>query len=153
MSERKRLVRSEMDLLKRLGAVCSELIYVQEDMKDRLKMIDNGEERVQQAIEITGQLLHDLIRTGTEEQVRVYSNIVSDLKLELVPMLKQGSTNVIFTKDQAEKLTQMAQARCRECVLTDDEAKNCELYKVLEGHAVVDKYDTALCPFGLAEWK
>lgn len=150
--ETQRFVRAEMDIMKRFAAFISELLYVKDDMQNRLEMVDNGKDRLEKLLDDSASLVKDLLETAPDNQKRQFRNSISDYKIELVPKLKPDSSNILFTKEQAKMLVDFAQERCKMCVDSAEEAKNCPVYKVLEITALPDRYDSMLCPYSLATW-
>ena len=150
--ETQRFVRAEMDIMKRFAAFISELLYVKDDMQNRLEMVDNGKDRLEKLLDDSASLVKDLLETAPDNQKRQFRNSISDYKIELVPKLKPDSSNILFTKEQAKTLVDFAQERCKMCVDSAEEAKNCPVYKVLEITALPDRYDSMLCPYSLATW-
>ncbi len=147
-----RLVRNEMNTLKRFAASFSEFLFVKDDLANRLKTIQNGERRLDEIIEKTNSLFTDILKTVPENQRKQLINTLSDYRFELIPKLHPGSTNVIMTKDQAKELVDLAQEKCKTCIEYSDNAQNCSVYKMLEKTALPDHYDTIICPYSLAEW-
>jgi len=147
-----RFVRKEMELMKRLAAFLSELMYLQEDMKDRLENIDGGNELLTSLLNNTTDLFSKLLNSAPQNQIKQLQNVLTDYKVELVPRLKPTSQNVLMAKDQAKALIDIAQEKCKTCVENSITAQKCPIYNLLEVTALPDRYDTITCPFSLAEW-
>ena len=146
-----RFVRAEMDMMKRLAAFLSELLFLQDDMK-RLDDITDDRDRVKTIIDNTASLAKDLLDTAPDNQRRHFATTLNDYKIELVPKLKPGSQNVLLSKEQAKELVEFAQEKCKMCIEDSESAKKCPLAKLLETTALPDRYDSMLCPFSLAKW-
>ena len=150
--ETQRFVRAEMDLMKRFAAFISELLYIKDDLQKRLDLIDDGENRIEKLLDDSAKLVKDLLETAPENQKKQFRNSINDYKIELVPKLTPGSSNVLLTKEQAKALVDLAQERCKSCVDGPDEALKCPVYRILEVTALPDSYESILCPYSLAEW-
>ena len=147
-----RFVDIEFSVLKRLAAFISDLLYAKDDLNKRLLMIENGQERLNKLIDDTAVLVKELIATGTENQKRQLYNTIKDYKVEMIPKLANGSSNIVMTKIQAKQLIELAQEKCKNCVENSKSAQSCALYQFLEVTAVPDSYDSLLCPFSQATW-
>ena len=140
-----------MEMMKRLAAFLSELLFLKDDMK-RLNDIEDGNNRLEKIIDETARLTKDLLNTAPDNQRKQFSRSISDYKIELVPRLTPNSQNILMTKTQAKALVDLAQEKCKSCVESSESAKKCPIYKMMEITALPDRYDTMLCPFSLAEW-
>lgn len=149
----KRFVNKEFSLLKRLTAFISDLLYAKDDLQKRLELIPDGNKRMDKVLDDVSELIKDLLSTGPDNQKKTLLNTVSDYKLEFVPRLSPGSSNIVITKAQAKKLIDIAQEKCTNCVEDYKKAQSCALYQLLEVTALPDSYDTMLCPYSQAEWK
>jgi len=147
-----RLVRNEMNTLKRFAAAFSEFLFAKDELTNRLKTIQDGEQRLDEIIEKTDSLFAEILETAPENQIKQLKNTLSDYRFELIPKLHPGSTNIIMTKDQAKELVNLAQEKCKTCIEYANDAQNCSIYKLLEKTALPDHYDTIICPYSLAEW-
>ena len=148
----KRFVSSEWNKILAYAAYLSELCYIRDDMQDRLSMVENGSERLNEVIEKAGSLLREILDTGTDAQKKKLRNTFHDYRMVLTPMLSNGSTNVLMTREQAKDLVDLAQEKCASCVEDGESAKNCPVYKVLEVTTPLNRYDSMVCPFSLATW-
>lgn len=149
----KRFVNTEFTLLKRLAAFISDLLYAKEDLENRLALIPDGQNRMDNILDSVSDLLKDILSTGPENQKKQLYNVMKDYKVELMPRLSSGSKNIIMTKSQAKQLIDVAQEKCKSCVEDCNSAKKCALYQLLEITAIPDSYDTLLCPYSRAVWR
>lgn len=148
----KRFVNKEFTLLKRATAFISDLLYMKDDLAPRLQLVEDGPQRMNKVLDDISGLVKDVLATGPESQKKQLSNTIKDYKIELVPKLAPGSSNVLMTKEQAKKLIDIAQEKCKSCVEGSEDAKRCALYQVLEITALTDSYDSLLCPYSRATW-
>lgn len=148
----KRFVNKEFSLLKRLTAFISDLLYAKEDLWERLELVPDGQKRMDSLLNSVSDLIKDLIATGPENQKRQLGNTIKDYKIELMPKLSKGSTNILMTKTQAKQLIELAQEKCKTCVEDPRSAQKCALYQLLEVTVLPDSYDSLLCPYSKATW-
>ena len=148
----KRFVNKEFSVLKRLTAFISELLYMKDDLQSRLELVPDGQKRMDRLLDDASQLAKDVIATGPETQKRQLYNTIKDFKVELTPKLTPGSANVLISKEQAMRLIDIAQEKCKTCVEDPASAKQCSLYKFLEITVLPDSYDSLLCPYSQAKW-
>ena len=147
-----RFVNKEFSLLKRLTAFISDLMYTKEDLAERLDIIPDGRQRLDEAINDVSEIVKELISTGPEAQKKQLYSTIKDYKVELVPKFTPSPANIIMTKKQAKKLIDIAQEKCKACVEDPDSALKCPIYQVLETTAPLDSYDSLICPYSIAEW-
>lgn len=148
----KRFVSSEWNKIIAYASYLSELSYMRDDMQSRLSMVENGPDRLNKLIEDAGSLLRDILDTGTENQKRKLRNTFHDFKMVLTPMMSPGTTNVLMTKDQAKELVDLAQEKCKNCIEDAEAAEKCPVFKVMEVTTPLNRYDSMICPFSLAQW-
>lgn len=148
----KRFVNKEFSLLKRLTAFISDLLYAKDDLQSRLELIPDGPQRMNVLLDDASVLVKDILATGPENQKKHLYNTIKDYKVELMPKVSYGSSNIVMSKDQTKRLIDIAQEKCRTCVEDPDSAKKCALYQVLEITALPDTYETLLCPYSQAKW-
>lgn len=148
----KRLVSSEFNAVKRLAAVISELHYSLEDLKTHWEMIDNGQERIKKSVNELLQLFDEILDTIPQKQLKSLRNAMDDYKIALVPQMKAESKSVLFDKDQAKELVDLAHEKCKTCVNSPEEAEKCALFHLSTAIVPPDRYDSLLCPYSSAEW-
>jgi hypothetical protein len=148
----KRFVNKEFSALKRLTAFISDLLYAKEDLNERLDEIADGQKRIDEALDLTTQIVKDILATGPESQKKQLYNTIKDYKIELIPLLSSGSSNIIMSKTHVKNLIDIAKEKCSTCVENPQNAKRCALYKILEVTALPDSYETLLCPYSTATW-
>ena len=149
-----RLKRTEMIGMRMLLAHLSSAAYFQEDLKDRLECIPDGNRRLRLAIGGLRAVCDDLIGTITRAQAKQIYGTMKDYDLRLVPKLTPGTVNIILTKEQGKDLMDLARERCTGCVEDGESCRECRLYKILESTTPLDDYgDGLICPYSLAVWK
>lgn len=148
------LTRSEKGSLLFLMNTVSALMFGKEDLKNRAEMIENGTERFDAVCDMALKLLDDIRTTIPERQQMSLNNTVHDYDLRLVPKIQPQSTAVVVDKKEFKTLVDAAQIKCRECVHDSNEAKRCELYKLLVTILPLDEYpEMFLCPYNMAGWE
>ncbi len=149
----KRLIRSELELVRRFAAFLSELLYIRDDMKPRISMLENGPERLEKILDDSSVLIKEILATAPEKQRQQIARSLQDYKIQLVPLFTPGDDRVVMKRDQAEELVNMAQERCRDCVMTHSEAESCKLYQWLIANVPTDQEGSEfICPYSLASW-
>ena len=149
-----RLVRTEMNAVRMMLAALSCAGYAQEDLKDRLECVPDGNRRMRMAVGAMKSVINDLIGTITSAQARQIYGVMKDFEMRLLPKATPGSTSVVMTKEEGMALVDCAQWQCRSCVKDGEEARKCKLYQILESTTPLDDYgDGFVCPYALAEWK
>ena len=148
----KRFVNKEFSLLKRLTAFISDLLYTKDDMQSRLALIPDGKQRMDALLDDASALVKDILATGPESQKKQLYNTMKDYKIELMPKLSYGSSNIVLSKEQVKQLIDVAQEKCKHCIEDPESAQKCALYKFLVITALPDSYNTLLCPYSQAKW-
>ena len=149
-----RLKRTEMIGMRMLLAHLSSATYFQEDLKDRLECIPDGNRRLRLAIGGLRAICDDLIGTITRSQAKQIYGTMKDYDLRLVPKMTPGSVNIILTKEQGKALMDLAREKCTGCVEDGESCRECRLYQILESTTPMDDYgDGLICPYSLAVWK
>lgn len=94
-------------------------------------------------------ITNDIIGTMTVQQAKQMWNVMQDMEMRMVPkMTPGGKFNVLMTVESAKELVRSAQHRCDLCTAYGEEARACELYKVLEAITPLDDYgDGTTCPY------
>ena len=148
------LTRGERASVTFLMNAASAIIDAKEDLSDRLKAIDGGEELMDQVAEGCVKLLTEVRRTIPERQRTSLANTAEDYEMRLVPKLTPSKTSVIVQKEDFRCLVDAAQAKCRQCVEDSRGAKQCDLYKLLVTILPLDEYpEMNLCPYNMAWWE
>ena len=149
-----RMVRSEKMGMVALAYAATILEDLQTEMKERLKMVENGTERLKKLSEDTDKLLDELRVTIPIRQRLSISNISEDSEMRLTPKAKPKETTVILGKEEFRELVDFARAKCSECFKDDQECNECGLYDLLTAILPLDNYhNSMLCPYNLGEWK
>lgn len=148
-----RLKRSEKLAMIVLAYVTTVMDDLQEELKDRIQMVDNGAERLKRLSEETERLLNDLRLTVPMNQRMNLQNTGHDFDMHLTPKLSPTSTSVIMQKEEFRELVDHARVRCRECTEDDNECEKCKLFQLLTVILPMDDYHARLlCPYNLGEW-
>ena len=98
-------------------------------------------------------VLEDLIGTMTVTQCRQVRNSQGDMVMKLQPRLSPNSTNVLWEKEIARGLIDVAREKCRDCVEDGKSCMQCPLYKLLEAISPMQEYSDLQCPYALSEWE
>ena len=137
-----------------LLAHLSTAAYVQDDLKDRLECIPDGNRRLRMAVGGLRAVCDDVIGTVSKAQAKQIYGTMRDYELRLVPKLTPASVNIMLTKEQGIELMDMAREKCHGCVEDGESCRECRLYKIFEATTPMDDYgDGLLCPYSLAEWE
>ena len=148
-----RLTRTEKMSMISLAHAATVLDELQEELKNRIGMIDCGEDRLRMLSRETDRLLHDLRLTIPENQRLGLQHTAMDYECRIVPKLTPSTTNVVMCKEEFRELVDSARTRCGECTMDDHECEKCPLYNVLTSVLPLDDYhNTYLCPYNLGEW-
>lgn len=149
-----RMRRVEKDAILHLMHAATILDEAQNDLKDRLGMIDSGADRMRQISQDTDELMHDIRLTIPDEQRRGLENIASDVVVRLVPKATPHITQVVMDKEEFRTLVDSARVRCRECAEDDVGCEQCDLYRLLTSILPLDDYhSTYMCPYNLGKWR
>lgn len=148
----KRLVNSEFNQLKRFSAFLSELNYFRDELKDRWKMVENGEERITKCIDESMELFEAMMDTVPANQLKSLRNAMLDYRITFVPKTSPDSRQIVMDKEHAKALIDLAQEECKICVKTPEEAENCPIFRLSTGVVPPDTYDSLICPYSQAEW-
>ena len=148
-----RLRRSEKDGVFYLMFAVHTLIDVQEALKDRFSMVDDGEKRFQKIIETTEQLLQEIRMTIPENQRDSIQRTAEDCEVKLIPKAIPDGGATIINKEDYRALVDSARAKCMDCILDDNECEGCELFRLLTCVLPMDDYHAMnLCVYNLGEW-
>lgn len=149
-----RLRRNEkMAMLHFMYAVTT-LDDLQKDICDRLEMTGDGKSRLRTLAEEADKLLNEVRLTIPENQRMGIQNIADDCEMRVIPKATPGSASIIMSYDEFKELVDAARAKCKECILDDEECEKCELFQLLTSVLPMDDYHSMnLCPYNLGEWK
>ena len=147
-----RMTRTEFSAVRGLIGAVHYIDGASKDLEKRLQSIPSGKQRMAMAKGAVNALANDLVGTMTAAQCKQMQNVMSDMKMQIVPKLSPNSTNVILQIGQVKDLVTCAQEKCRLCIATDEDARRCNLYKVLEAITPLDDYGNGMtCPYYRAE--
>ena len=150
-----RLKRQEMMAAQMMLTCFSNLMYVREDLQDRLGQVPYGRQRMNMLIGQFRSLLTDTMGTVSDKQRHHLQGVVKDMEVRLVPKMTPITTSVVLTKDEGKELVNAAQEQCRVCSLDSEECRQCKLYRLLEAVVPLDDYSGYSCPYGtkIHEWE
>lgn len=152
--EKKRLYRSEKIPMLFLMNAVSAMYYAKDDLKDRLASIPDGMARMDAMLENANKLLDDVLETvPTHQQINLLRT-GKEYEMRIVPKATQPNISMVLEKEDVRELVDGAQeAKCTACVLNSVECRNCKLAKVLEKVVPLDRYNSTLCPYNMAQWE
>ena len=131
----------------------SSISYARDDLGARLGYIPDGKKRMNMLYGSARKIYHDLQGTIPDKQLRQIRNSAHDLEVRMVPKLTPQAVTVLLDKETAMELVDAAQVKCRDCVMDNEEARDCKLCKILEVMVPLSSYDSLLCPYSLATWE
>lgn len=148
-----RLTRNEKMAMILLAHSASVLEDMQQDIGDRLGMIENGRDRMKTVAEECDALLQEVRRTIPMEQRRNLDNTCRDYEMRTVPKHTPSTTNVVMGKEEFKTLVDYARATCHDCTIDDEECQECSLFKTLSATLPLDSYHHQyLCPYNMGKW-
>jgi len=148
-----RITRNEKVGMIVLAYAATVLDDLQTEMKDRLRMIENGPERIAELAARTDELLNELRATIPMNQRLNLQNTAKDYDMRLSPKMTPTRTSVVMQKEEFKELVDHARARCRECTDDDEECEKCRLFQLLTVILPLDDYHhQLLCPYNMGEW-
>ena len=147
-----RMTRTEFEATRCLLGATSYLAHARDDLGKRLECIPRGKQRMAMLMGQVKSLSNQIVDTMTIQQAKQMRNVMADMEMRMVPKLTPSRSNILMPADAAKTLVSCAQYKCRECVAYGEEARKCELYKVLEALTPLDDYGNGLtCPYYRAE--
>ena len=148
-----RLNRGEFEAMRGLIAATSYVAHARDDLQKRLECIPGGKQRMSMLLGSIKAITDDIVGTMTVNQCKQLRNTMNDMDIRMVPKLTRMSQNVIFEKDLAKGLIDIAQEKCHGCVEDSESCRSCSLYKILEALIPLEDYRTPiLCPYSVTEW-
>lgn len=148
-----RLTRSEKMAMILLAHAATTLDDLQQDLSDRLGMVENGAERLKKLSHDVDELLNDIRVTVPENQRKHLQNTGFDYEMRIAPKAQPSVTNVLMEKEEFRMLTDCARAKCTDCTLDDNECEECKLFRLLTSILPMDDYHySSLCPYNMAGW-
>lgn len=149
-----RLNSTEMRAVRWSLAAENSVSYAQRDLEKRLECIPEGKRRWRLMLGQLRALCNDLIGTIPVKQCKTIRNVMNDMELRMVPKGTKHDTRVVLdAKDLGYLVTLAKKEMCTSCILTDDECRRCELYKILEIAVPLDDYgDGTICPYNMLNW-
>lgn len=148
-----RINRAEKMAMIVLAYSCTILEDLKTDLHDRLGMIENGTERLNELSANADALLHDLRVTIPINQRMNLQNTAQDFEIRLSPKAAPCKTNVVMQKTEFKELVDYARSKCVDCMDSDEECGKCGLYQLLTVVLPLDNYhDGMLCPYNMGEW-
>ena len=148
-----RLTRTEKMGMITLAYVATVLEDMQTEMKDRFEMVENGNERLKQASDITDELLNEVRMTIPVNQRMNLQNTAHEFEVRLAPKATPSKTSVVMQKEEFKDLIDFARAKCVDCMMSDTECEKCKLFQALTIHVPLQDYhDGMLCPYNMGVW-
>ena len=148
-----RLNRSEKMGMIIMAYTATCLEDLQTELKDRLQMVDGGEELLKELSEKADKLLNELRMTIPLNQRMNLQNTAQEYEVRLTPKATPSKTTVVMQKDEFKELVDLARAECRDCMDDDHTCQKCRLYQLLTVVLPLDDYhDGMLCPYNMGEW-
>lgn len=152
--ECERVNRREMQALRWSLAAINSIAYAQEDLAERLECIPNGKARWRLMLGQLRSCLNDLIGTVPRKQCQTIKNVMNDMELRMVPKMTPNTNRVAMGVEDLSYLVDHAKKDiCMACVMTGDECRKCELYKILESIAPLEDWgQSTICPYSKEDW-
>ena len=148
-----RLTRNEMAAIRMVLILASEMSYAKDDLAKRLDIVPDGKSRMDNVLEETLSLFKDLLGTVSDKQRKTLKNSAMDYEIRLVPKMSPESSSIAVSKTDLTNLIDCAKERCKYCTLDGNDARRCELYKILETIIPLDDYSMDIaCPYAFTEW-
>ena len=148
-----RMTRNEKLAMLQLSYIATVFDELQNDLKDRLKMIGVGTQRMQDLAAESENILNDLRLTVPMNQRMSLQNVASDYEMRLAPKATPFTTRIIMEKEEFRELVDFARIKCRECVENDEDCQKCQLFQLLTSILPMDEYKGGMfCPYNLGEW-
>lgn len=153
-SQCKRLTRTEMSSLRMLLVLASEMNYAVEDLENLLKIVPEGQDRMNELASKTSNLFRDLLGAVTDKQRRALRNSANDYDFKLTPKLSTDGLTLAMSREDMSMLVNCAREKCKYCTFAGKEIKSCKLYSLLETYIPLDEYgdDSIACPYAFQEW-
>lgn len=148
------LTKNEKRAFMFLANLTGTLLDAKDDLKERVKMLEDGERRLNDLADESLRLLNDIRTTIPQRQRNSLNNTALDYEYRLVPKFTPSSKSIVVSKEDFRQLVDSAQYRCKTCIEDSESAKKCKLYEILTNTVPLENYpDMGLCPYNLAEWK
>ena len=148
-----RLTRNEKMAMITLAYVATVLEDMQEELKDRLGMIEFGEHTMRMLSKDCDELLNELRLTIPVNQRMNLQNTAQEYEIRLVPKMTPSKTTVVMQASEFKELVDHARAKCVDCMENDTDCEKCKLYQMLTVVLPLDDYhDGMLCPYNMGEW-
>ena len=144
--------KEKMSILFLMNTV-SAMMDSRDELRDRLSRIEGGQELMDTMCESAQKLLTEIRKTIPNAQRHNINNVSKDMEMRMVPKATPSKTTVLVQKEEFRTLVDAAQAKCRDCADTPEEAEKCELFKLLKVVIPLDRYTgTLMCPYNEIGW-
>ena len=148
-----RLNRSEKMAMITMAYVATVLEDMQTELKDRLCMVRQGEDRMHILSTGADELLNDLRMTVPVNQRMNLQNTAQEYEVRLTPKATPTKTSVVMQASEFKELVDFARTKCIDCMENDTDCEKCKLYQLLTVVLPLDDYhDGMLCPYNMGEW-
>lgn len=145
--------KEKMSILFLMNTV-SAMMDSRDELRDRVSRIEGGPELMDTMCETAQKLLTEIRKTIPNAQRHNINNVSKDMEMRMVPKATPSKTTVLVQKEEFRTLVDAAQAKCRDCADTPEEAEKCELFKLLKVVVPLDRYTgTLLCPYNEIRWE
>lgn len=149
-----RLTRTEKMSMLHLMYAVTILEDLSIEIPDRIGMVENGHDKLQELARNADKLLNEIRITVPENQRRSIQNTAQDYEMRLTPKATPGETSVVMTKDEFRELVECARTKCTECTYDDEECEQCSLFRLLTSILPMEDYHSLnLCVYNLGKWK
>lgn len=149
-----RVTRQEMNACKLLTSLVSVTAYAVDDLRERLKVVPDGQDRMESALAAIDSLLRDICGTINIRQARQLLNAATEMEIRLVPKMTPDNTRMQMDKDEYKDLIDCAREKCKFCTEDGESCKGCRLYGILLEKIPLDDYgDGISCPYAYKEWE
>ena len=149
-----RLRRSEFNAVRSLLGAQSYVLHAKHDLEERLECIPHGKKRMELMCGALNSIAEDIVGTISRGQCQQLANTMSDFELRMVPKLTPMSQSVIFDKEIAKGIIDIAMEKCQACVEDGISCRECKLYQMLESTIPMDDYgDGLMCPYNGKTWE
>lgn len=148
-----RMNRGEYEAMRGLLGAVSYIAHADRNLAKRLESVPYGKQRMRMILGGVKALSDDLIGTMPQGQCKQLKNTMEDMEIRMVPKMAAMCRNVVFDKDLAKELIDIAQEKCHGCVEDGESCRSCGLYRVLESLLPLNDFGGMLCPFSVSEWE
>ena len=152
--EYQRATRREMNVLQLLTALTSEVAFAQDDLKERLALVPDGQERMDDVLKNIAELYQDIIGAINTRQANQLLNVSSDMMVRLIPKMTPKPEKLQVSREEYASLIDCAREKCKFCTEDGESCVKCQLYGILIERVPLEEYDDGVtCPYAYTEWE